>query len=175
MLKNIVISGVVIVAGVLAYAGMRPNSFRIQRSASIHASPDKIFSLIDDFHHWAEWSPWEKLDPDLKRTFSGPPAGVGTIYEWDGNKKVGTGRMEILSTAPASRLEIKLDFLKPFEAHNTAEFTLTPNGADTEVVWAMHGPAPYITKLMGVFVSMDSLLGKDFETGLANLKAVAER
>lgn len=175
MLKKILITIVVLVALVLAYAATRPDTFSVQRSATIKAPPDKVYALINDFHRWGEWSPWEKLDPAMKRTFSGTPAGVGTIYEWNGNDKVGAGRMEITGAAPASKVDIKLDFIKPFEGHNVTEFTLTPQGDSTQVNWNMHGPAPFITKLMSVFVSMDAMIGKDFETGLANMKAAAEK
>jgi len=175
MLKKIAIAVVVVIAGILVFAATRPDSFSVQRTTSIHAPPDKVFAMINDFHRWGEWSPWEKLDPEMKRTFTGPPAGQGTVYEWTGNSQVGAGRMEILKGAPASKVDIKLDFIKPFEGHNVAEFTLTPQGENTEVVWVMHGPAPFVTKLMGVFVSMDSMIGKDFEAGLANMKAAAEK
>ena len=111
----------------------------------------------------------------MKRTFSGAPSGKGSVYAWEGNSKVGAGRMEILESTPSNKLLIKLDFIKPFEGHNTAEYTLVPSGDTTQVTWAMYGPAPYVSKLMGVFVSMDSMIGKDFEAGLANLKAAAEK
>jgi carbon monoxide dehydrogenase subunit G len=175
MLKTILIAVVVVIAGVLAFASTRPDSFSVQRATTVHAPPDKVFALINDFHRWGEWSPWEKLDPEMKRTFGGPAAGVGATYAWTGNSKVGEGRMEILKTAPASKVDIKLDFIKPFEGHNIAEFTLTPQGENTQVLWVMHGPAPFVSKLMGVFVSMDTMIGKDFEAGLANMKAAAER
>lgn len=166
---------VVAIAAVLAYAATRPNTFRIERSARIDAPPDKIFPLISDFRNWRLWSPWEKMDPALRRAYGGAPAGKGAVYEWEGNKKVGKGRMEILDAPPPSRVAIKLDFLKPFEAHNLAEFTLTPLGNSTSVTWAMHGPSPFIAKLMGLFFNMDRMVGKDFETGLANMKAAAEQ
>ena len=175
MLKTIAIAIVVVLAGILAFAATRPDTFSVQRSTTIRAPADKIHTLINDFHRWGEWSPWEKLDPEMKRTFSGTPAGVGTIYEWTGNSKVGAGRMEIMTSAPASKVDIKLDFIRPFEGHNVTIFTLTPQGQTTQVNWTMNGPAPFITKLMGVFVSMDTMIGKDFESGLANLKAIAEK
>ena len=175
MFKNIVIAIVVVIAGILVFAATRPDSFSVQRTTTIHAPADKVFAMINDFHRWGEWSPWEKLDPEMKRTFTGPNAGPGTIYEWIGNSKVGAGRMEILKAVPASKVDIKLDFIKPFEGHNVAEFTLTPQGENTQVDWVMHGPAPFVTKLMGVFVSMDSMIGKDFEAGLANMKGAAEK
>ena len=175
MLKTVAIAVVVVIAGILAFATTRPDSFSVQRTTTIRAPADKVFALIADFRRWSEWSPWEKLDPELKRVFSGPAAGPGAVYEWSGNSKVGAGRMEVLKAMPASRVDIKLDFIKPFEGHNVTEFTLTPKGENTQVDWVMHGPAPYISKLMGVFVSMDSMIGKDFEAGLANMKAVAEK
>ena len=175
MFRNIVIAIVVVIAGILVFAATRPDSFSVQRTTTIHAPADKVFAMINDFRRWGEWSPWEKLDPEMKRTFTGPNAGPGTIYEWIGNSKVGAGRMEILKAVPASKVDIKLDFIKPFEGHNVAEFTLTPQGENTQVDWVMHGPAPFVTKLMGVFVSMDSMIGKDFEAGLANMKGAAEK
>jgi uncharacterized protein YndB with AHSA1/START domain len=175
MLKTIAIAVVVVIAGILAFAATRPDSFSVQRATTVRAPADKVFALIDDFHRWGEWSPWEKLDPDMKRTFGGPAAGPGAVYEWTGNGKVGAGRMEILKAAPAAKVEIQLDFIKPFEGHNIAEFMLTPQGEATQVTWVMHGPAPYISKLMGVFVSMDTMIGKDFEAGLANMKSAAEK
>jgi len=175
MLKTLAIVVVLVIAGILVFASTRPDTFSVQRAATIHAPADKVFPLINDFHRWGEWSPWEKLDPDMKRTFTGPAAGPGTIYEWTGNSKVGAGRMEILKAAPPGKLDIKLDFIRPFEGHNIAEFTLKPQGENTEVLWVMHGPAPFVTKLMGVFVSMDSMIGKDFEAGLANMKSAAEK
>jgi uncharacterized protein YndB with AHSA1/START domain len=141
----------------------------------IKAPPAKVFALIDDFRQWAGWSPWEKLDPAMKRTHSGAASGKGAVYAWEGNGDVGAGRMEILETTAPSRVLIRLDFMKPFEATNTAEYTIQPEGEATRVTWAMYGPAPFLSKLMQVFVSMDKMIGKDFEQGLANLKALAER
>jgi len=161
-------------AGLLIYAATRPDSFRIERSAPIKAPPEKIFAIINDFHKWTAWSPWEKIDPALKRTYSGPQSGMGATYAWEGNKNIGTGRMEIVESAPASRIVIKLDFFKPFEAHNTAEFKLAPGGDGTTVTWAMFGPSPYMSKLMGIFFNMERMVGGQFERGLANLKALSE-
>jgi uncharacterized protein YndB with AHSA1/START domain len=166
---------VVVLAGVLIYAATKPDSFTVRRSATVKAPPDKIFALITDLHGWATWSPYEKKDPAMKRTFSGAAAGKGAVYEWDGNNSVGKGRMEIVDTAASSKITIKLDFIKPFEGHNTAEFTMEPKGDTTAVTWAMYGPSPYVAKVMGTFFNMDTMIGKDFEVGLANLKAVAEK
>jgi uncharacterized protein YndB with AHSA1/START domain len=174
MIKTIAVTIVVAIAGLLLYAASKPDTFRVQRSVSIKAPPEKIFALIQDFHQWGAWSPWEKMDPELKRTYSGPASGKGAVYEWQGNSKVGQGRMEITDAQAPRKLAIKLDFLKPFEAHNTAVFTMVPKGNATEVTWTMDGPVPYPAKVMHVFFDMDSLVGKDFETGLANLKSIAE-
>lgn len=175
MFKIIAIVVVVLIAAVLIYAATKPDTFRIERATTIKASPDKIFALINNFDRWSAWSPWEKLDPAMKRTRSGPADGKGSVYEWEGNSKVGKGRMEITDTVAPSKVIVKLDFLKPIEAHNIAEFTLQPQGDSTQVIWAMYGPSPYMSKLMTVFVSMDTMVGRDFETGLANMKAAAEK
>ena len=152
----------------------RPDSFRVQRSLLIKAPPDRIYPLIADFHAWQQWSPWEKIDPALQRTYSGPANGTGAVYAWAGNKDVGKGRMEILDVTPPTRVVIKLDFLEPFEGHNNAEFTLQPTDGATNVTWAMYGPNPLMAKVMGLFVSMDKMIGGQFETGLNNLKAASE-
>ena len=165
----------VIVIGVLVAASMRPNSFAVQRSAQMRAAPDAIYPLIADFREWPRWSPWEKLDPNMKRTLSGAPSGTGAIYAWEGSGKVGAGRMEIRDVAPPSKVVIQLDFIKPFEGHNVAEFALVPKGEATDVQWTMRGPAPFMTKLMGLFMNMDTMIGRDFERGLANMKAAVEK
>ncbi len=175
MLKIIAIVIVVLIAVVLGLAATKPDTFRVQRATAIKAPAAKVYALIDDFRQWGQWSPWEKLDPELKRTFSGAASGKGAVYEWTGNSKVGAGRMEITEPTPPNKIVIKLDFIRPFEGHNIAEFTLEPQGDSTQLTWVMHGPTPFVSKLMQVFVSMDSLIGKDFEAGLANLKALAEK
>jgi len=166
---------VVIAAVVLILAASKPDTFVVRRTATIKATPQNVFSFINDFHKWAAWSPYEKLDPNMQKTFSGAASGKGAIYEWKGNDKAGTGRMEILESSMPNNITIKLDFLKPFEGHNTSEFTLSPKGDSTEVMWAMQGPSPFMLKVMHVFINMDKMLGKDFEVGLGNLKGVAER
>jgi uncharacterized protein YndB with AHSA1/START domain len=177
MLTIIVISAVVVLAvlgAVLALAASRSNEFRVERAATIKAPPERVYALINDLRGWTAWSPWEKLDAAMKRNFSGAATGRGAVYEWEGNGKAGAGRMEITETAPAARIKIKLDFLRPFEGHNVAEFTLDHTGAATDVTWAMHGPQSFVCKVMGLFMSMDRMIGRQFETGLANLKALAE-
>ena len=165
----------IVIAVVVILALTKPATFRVERTTSIKAPPEKIFPLINDFQSWSAWSPYEKKDPAMKRTFSGPPSGKGAIYEWDGDKNVGQGRMEITGSTPPSNVTLALDFVKPFEAHNTVTFTLTPQGDSTTVTWAMQGPANSISKVMQVFINMDKMVGTDFEAGLANLKALAEK
>ena len=175
MLKKIALVLVVLIAAVLIFAATKPDIFRVQRAAAIKAPPDKIFPLINDFRQWGAWSPWEKKDPAMKRTFGAVTSGKGATYAWEGNKDVGSGSMEITESVAPSKVGLKLDFLKPFEAHNTVEFTLAPAGDVTNVTWAMQGPTPYFAKIIHVFMDMDSMVGKDFEAGLANLKAAAEK
>jgi uncharacterized protein YndB with AHSA1/START domain len=174
MLKKILIVIVVLIAAVLIFAATKPDTFHVERSITIKAPPEKIFPLLNDFHNWPGWSPWEKLDPTMTRTHGGPPAGKGATYAWKGNSKVGEGRMEILDSTASSKIDIKLDFIKPFEGHNVTTYTLEPQGDSTKVTWSMTGPSPFISKLMQVFMSMDRMVGKDFETGLANMKSAAE-
>lgn len=174
ILAVIVVVAAAAVAGILVYAALQPDTFRVSRTASIKAPPEKIYPLIDDFRNWPAWSPYEKKDPAMKRMLSGAPAGVGAVYAWDGNSDVGQGRMEIIETTPASKVAIKLDFLKPFEGHNMAEFTLRPSGDGTAVTWAIHGPMPFFSKVICLFLDMDKMIGRDFEQGLANLKASSE-
>lgn len=178
MLKIVAILAAIVVAavaGILIYAATKPDSFRVERSATIKAPPDKIFALIANLRGWGAWSPYEKKDPDMKRTFSGAASGKGAVYEWDGNRNVGQGRMEIVEATPPSKIAIKLDFIKPFAGHNTAEFTMVPAGDNTTVTWAMYGPSPYVAKVMGTLFNMDRMIGNDFEAGLAVLKTVAEK
>jgi uncharacterized protein YndB with AHSA1/START domain len=174
MFKTLLIVIAVLIAAVLMFAATRPDSFRTERSLDIAASPEKVFPLIDDLRRWRDWSPYEKKDHAMQRTLSGPPAGVGAVYEWKGNKDVGQGRMEIVESTPPGLIRIQLDFISPFEAHNVAEFTLAPTGNGTRVTWALSGPSPYLTKLIGVFINMDKMIGQDFESGLASLKTLAE-
>ncbi|MFA6121148.1 MAG: SRPBCC family protein [Sideroxydans sp.] len=175
MLKLILILVVLAIAAILIIAALKPNAFRVERSALIQATPDKLFPHINDLRNWAAWSTWEKMDPQMKKTYSTNSAGQGATYEWEGNKKVGHGRMTITESVAAAKVVIQLDFIKPFEAHNIGDITLQAQGNSTLVTWAMYGPSPFISKLFGVFVSMDKMIGKDFEDSLANLKAVVEK
>jgi hypothetical protein len=164
---------VVLVAGLLAFAATKPDVFRVERSASIQAPPERIQAILSDFRGWQAWSPWEKVDPGMKRTYSGAASGKGAVYGWEGNRDVGQGRMEITDAEP-SRVAMNLDFVKPFEAHNNVEFLLAPKPGATDVTWKMQGHIPYVAKIVHVFVNMDAMVGGQFETGLTNLKRVAE-
>ena len=163
------------IAIVLILAATKPDTFSVQRATAVRAPPETIFSLINDFHRWGTWSPYENKDPAMKRSYSGADSGKGAVYGWEGNKNVGSGRMEILDVSAPSKIVIKLDFFTPFEGHNTAEFTMLPQGDATSVTWLMHGPAPFMSKVMQVFINMDNMIGKDFEIGLANLKRLTEK
>jgi hypothetical protein len=168
------------IAAILILAASKPNTFSVERAISVKAPPEKIFPLINDFHQWVSWSPYENKDPAMKRSYSGAESGKGAVYGWEGNSNVGAGRMEILETqsletSAPSKILIKLDFFKPFEGHNTAEFTMLPQGDATNLNWVMRGPAPFISKLMQVFMNLDHMIGKDFEVGLANLKRLTEK
>jgi Polyketide cyclase / dehydrase and lipid transport len=152
-----------------------PSTFVVERSTTIAATPEKIFPLLQDFHRWVDWSPWEGIDPNLQRTYTGPASGVGASYAWVGSRKVGSGRMEIVAASPADSLDIELAFLKPFKAENHTRFQLQWSGATTIVTWTMSGKKSLVSKIMGIFMSMDKLIGKDFEKGLAQLRTLAER
>jgi hypothetical protein len=150
------------------------DSYVVERSIDIGAPATAIFPHLVDFHEWTGWSPWEDLDPDLARTYSGAPAGVGAVYEWSGNRKAGQGRMEILTASAPELLAVQVDFVKPFKSSSTSSFALVPEESATRVTWSMVGRKTFMTKVMGVFTSMDKLVGPDFEKGLARLKALAE-
>ena len=169
---GLVVVGLLVV-GLLLAASTRPDDFVIQRSAKIAGTPEQVVGLIHDFHQWGAWSPWEKLDPSMKRTFSGAASGKGAAYAWDSTGKAGTGRMEVMETSP-SQVKIQLEFIKPFAASNVGEFTLVPAQDGVELTWAMKGKSPFISKVMGMFIDLDGLVGKDFEAGLAAMKSMVE-
>ena len=178
MLKKILLALVVILVvgggGLVAYASTKPDSFAVTRVIDIKATPQRIMLCIENFQRWRDWSPYETKDPDMERIYSGPAAGPGATYEWNGDGNDGQGRMEIIAQEPARKVSIKLNFLRPLEAENMADFTLEPQGEMTRVTWAMTGPATLTTKIMDVIFNMDRMIGADFETGLANLKDVTE-
>ncbi len=163
------------VAAFLFIASRKPDTFSVQRSAVMKVPPDKIFAQLNDLHLWNVWSPWAKKDPAMKLEYSGPRSGVGAAQAWDGNKNVGKGRMEISSSTPPSKISYNLNFEKPMRANNQAEFTLTPEGSDTRVKWVMSGPVSFPAKIMHSLFDMDKMIGKDFEAGLANLRAIVEK
>ena len=178
MRKILTIVGAVVlatIAVILIYAWTRPDSFRVERSTAMNAPAEKIFPYIDGLKRWTAWSPYEGRDPAMKRAYSGADSGKGAVYEWDGNDTVGKGRMEVVDSTPPHRVVIKLDFLKPFEGHNMAELTVEPKGGQTIVTWAMYGPSTFMTKLIGTFMDMDDMIGRDFAAGLAKLKTVVEK
>lgn len=174
MLTTLLIAVAVLIGGVLVYAASRPDTLRVVRSADIKAPPEPIFALINDYRHWATWSPYEKKDPDMKRTFKGAASGKGAIYEFEGDKNAGAGRLEIVETSAPTRAAITLDMYRPCTGHNLIEFTLRPTGSSTNVTWTMQGHSPFMAKLFGIFFNFDKMIGADFESGLAAMKNAAE-
>ncbi|WP_394824692.1 SRPBCC family protein [Pendulispora albinea] len=153
----------------------RPSTFHVERSVTVAAPAERAFAQVNDFHEWTGWSPYEKLDPQLRRTYEGAPAGVGAIYAWAGNGKAGEGRMTIEASDAPSRIAINLEFIEPFAATDTATFTFVPTAEGTKVTWAIDGTNNFVSKAFSLFMDMDKLIGGDFEAGLASLKAIAER
>lgn len=175
MFKTIALLVVLALAALLVFAATRPDTFRVERRIEINAPAPKIHALINDLKAFSSWNPYEKKDPAIKVSYRGPASGPGAAYDFAGNKEVGKGSITITGAEAPTRVAMKLDMIEPFEGHNDIEFSLAPNGTATTVVWAMHGPSPYIAKLAGIFFNMDRMIGEDFEAGLLNLKAVAER
>lgn len=174
MLKKILIGLAVLIALFIVVVARQPSAYRVERSVSIAAPASAPFSQVNDFHNWAKWSPWEKLDPSMQRTYSANATGEGATYSWEGNKKVGSGNMSITESRPDAFLAIRLEFLKPFKAVNTTEFSFTPETGGTKVTWAMSGKKNFMSKAICLFMDMDKMVGGDFEKGLASLKTVSE-
>lgn len=174
MLRKILIAIGVIIVAFLAVAAMQPAHFQVERSMTIAAPDSVLFAQVNDFHNWNGWSPWAKLDPAMKQNFEGPPSGAGAIYSWAGTSKVGEGRMTITESTPSSKILIRLEFLKPFSATNTTEFTFTPAAGGTTVKWAMSGENGFVAKAFGMVMNMDKTIGGDFEKGLSQMKGVVE-
>jgi hypothetical protein len=174
MIKKILFGLALIVTVFLIVVALQPADFRIARSVLIAAPAAAVFEQVNDFHKWPAWSPWARLDPAMKSDYSGAPAGVGASYAWSGNDKVGEGRMTILESRPGGSVKIKLEFIKPFAATNTADFTFKPDGDQTNVTWTMAGTNNFMGKAFGLIMNMDKMVGGDFEMGLAQLKTVAE-
>jgi uncharacterized protein YndB with AHSA1/START domain len=175
MVVRILLAIVVVIAAVLVYAAMKPNTFRIQRSITIDAPANRVFPLINDLHNWAIWEPDDRKDASMTQSFSGTPSGVGAIRDWNAKSSAGKGRMTIVESVPDQKVRIAADWERPFKALNMNEFVLTPAGSGTQVTWSMEGPNIYMLKLMSVFVNMDKMMGKHFEDGLAGLKSAAEK
>ena len=174
MLLILLTAATLAIVALAAYAATRPDTFRIARTTGIKAAPDAIFPLIEDLRSNEAWSPYYRKDPAMKGSYSGPARGAGAAFEFEGNKDVGAGRVSILDSAPPGRVRMRLQMFKPFSADNEVEFTLAPRGEATEVTWAMQGRVPFLGKLMHLVVDCDSMVGRDFEAGLANLKAIVE-
>lgn len=176
MIKTVLLVVVAAIALLLIVAATRPDTFRVERSTTIAAPAERLFPLINDLRSFNTWNPYARKDPAMKAEYSGPQAGPGAVFDFQGNKEVGKGRISITGSSAPSSVTMQLDMWEPFEGHNTVKFTLVPDGAGTtRVTWAMHGPSAFITKLMGLFFNMDQMIGKDFEAGLANLKQLAEK
>lgn len=174
MIRLVLVAVALALAVVLVMAARRPDTFRVERSVAIAAPPERIFPLIADLRAFATWSPFEKKDPAMQRTYGGPPSGPGATYDFDGNAQVGKGRVQVTGAEPPRSVTMQLDMHSPMEAHNVVEFTLAPSGGTTTVTWAMHGPSSFLPKLLGLFMDMEGMVGRDFEAGLAALKAAAE-
>src|SRR5207302_4610252 len=174
MLIKILIALAVIVVVFVVIVAMQPSEFGVVRSATISAPAPALFAQVNDFHKWEAWNPWGKLDPTMKQAYEGAPAGTGAIYTWSGNNEVGEGRMTITESRPSDLIRIKLEFLKPFAATNTAEFTFKPEGNRTVVTWSMAGNVNFMAKIVHLFMDMDRMIGGNFEKGLAQLKSVVE-
>jgi uncharacterized protein YndB with AHSA1/START domain len=174
MILRIVIVIVVLIAAILIFAANRPDTFHIQRSRTITAPPEKVFALINDLHNWPRWAPLDREDSSLKRSFSGAPAGVGAVSEWEGRGNSGKGAMTITESDAPRKIVIQVDWVRPFQARNMNEFALEPDGTGTKVTWSMTGPNLFIMKLMSTFTNMDRMMGKHFDDGLENLKTVGE-
>lgn len=176
MVKKLTFVVALALAALLLFAATRPDTFRVQRSATIKAPPEKVFALINDMRAFNTWNPYNKKDPSMRGTYRGPQAGPGAGFDFEGDKNVGKGSLQITDAAPPNKVSMRLDMREPFEGHNAVDFTLAPRGTDTtEVTWAMHGASPYFSKLIGIFFNMDKMIGGDFESGLADLKTLAEK
>src|ERR1700674_2051308 len=174
MIVKVMIGLAALLSTILVVAATKPKTFRIQRSTSIDAPPESVFVLIDDLHNWARWAPQDKEDARMKRTYNGPEHGAGAVSEWTGSGGSGKGHMLMTDSLPSTRISVQVDWVKPFVARNLNDFVLEGTGTSTKVTWTMQGPNLFVMRIMGVFVNMDRTMGKHFETGLANLKAVAE-
>ena len=174
MLTKVLVALAVVVVVLVIIVALQPSKFRVARSTTISAPAPAVFAQVNDFHKWEAWNPWGKVDPAMKQTYEGAPAGTGAIYTWVGNKEVGEGRMTITESRPSDLVRVKLEFMKPFAATNTAEFSFNPEGNQTEVTWSMTGENNFVAKAVHLFMNMDKMIGDQFEKGLADMKAAVE-
>lgn len=174
MFLKIVIAVAIVLVVFLAVVAMQPSEFRIARSATIAAPAEVVFAQVNDLHKMNSWSPWLEPDPKARLTYSGPEAGTGAAFSWSGNNKVGEGRLTITASHPNDLVRINMEFFKPLKNTCTAEFTLLPQGNQTQVTWAMFGKRPFLGKVFSLFVNMDKMIGGNFEKGLAQMKTIAE-
>ena len=174
MIRKILLALAGVVVVFVAIVAMQPSEYRVARTARISASAEAVFGQVNDFHKWQAWSPWARLDPAMKQTYEGAPAGVGAVYTWAGNNEVGEGRMTLTESRPSELVRINLEFLKPFAGTSTAEFTFKPEGTQTAVTWSMTGKVNFMAKVVHLFMDMDRMIGDKFEQGLARLKSITE-
>jgi hypothetical protein len=174
MLVPILVTVGAVIVLFLLFVALLPSGFSVSRSATISAPAPTVFAQVNDFHNWDAWSPWAKIDPKMKQTYEGPAAGTGAIYSWDGNSEVGSGRMTLTESRPNERIQIRLEFFRPFKATNAAEFTFKQDGSQTAVTWSMTGNKNFVIKAFSLFMSMDKMLGGQFEKGLATMKSLVE-
>lgn len=175
MIKKIAAVLAAVIAVILILAAMKPNTFHVERKVVIKAAPEKIFPWLENPQKTTEWSPWEKKDPAMKKTFSGPAKGVGAAYAWDGNKEIGAGRIELTEVVAPKKVVMNLDFIRPMEGHSVAAYEVAPVAGGSEVTWSISGPQPFMSKIMCLFMNMDKMIGGEFEKGLADLKTIAEK
>ena len=174
MVKKLILAVVVLVVVLAAIVAIQPSEFRVERSTTVAAPAGAVFAQVNDFRKWADWSPWEKADPAMQRTYVGAPFGTGATYAWAGNENVGEGRMTLTESRPDERIQIQLEFLKPFASNATAEFSFTPEGDRTRVSWSMAGENGFMAKAIHLVMDMDQMVGTEFEKGLADLKTLSE-
>lgn len=174
MIKKILLSLAVLIAGICVTASFQSDDMNVTRSATLAAPPEAVFKVVNDFRQWDAWSPWSKLDPNMKKSLEGPAEGVGAIYRWNGNNEVGEGSTTLTESKPGEKVAMRLDFTRPMEGTSEVDFTFTPEGAGTKVTWAMHSKKPFIGKVVSLFMNCEKMCGDQFEQGLGNLKRLVE-
>ena len=174
MIKKLLLGLVAVIAIILVVASFQSEDMNVTRSATTSATPEAVFKIVNDFRQWDAWSPWSKLDPAMKKTFEGPPEGVGAVYRWSGNNEVGEGSMKLIESKPGEKVGMKLEFVRPFAGNNEVQFLFTPEGTGTKITWAMQSKKPFIGKIVGLFMDCEKMCGDQFLQGLASLKKVAE-